>query len=98
MRFAQIIEFSTTRFDEFERLLDDWLAQTEGSRTATRALETRDRDRADTYLQIIEFPSYEAAMANSALPATSEIADRMAKMCDGPLTFRNLDILREEAM
>jgi len=98
MRFAQIIEFSTSRFDEFERLLDDWLAQTEGSRTATRGIETRDRDRANTYLQIIEFPSYEAAMANSALPATAEIATRMAKLCDAPPTFRNLDILREQGM
>jgi hypothetical protein len=95
MRFAQIIEFSTTRFDEFERLLDDWLSQTEGSRTATRGIETRDRDRANTYLQIIEFPSYEAAMANSALPATTQSATTMAKLCDAPPIFRNLDILRE---
>jgi hypothetical protein len=29
---------------------------------------TADRDRPDSYLQIVEFPSFETAMANSELP------------------------------
>ena len=35
-------------------------------------------------------------MANSNLPETSEFAGRLAALCDGPPTFRNLEVLREE--
>ena len=96
MPFIQIIEFSTSQIDEFNAVLDEWLVQTEGKRAASRGTLTRDRDRANTYLQIVEFPSYEEAMANSDLPATSEFASRLAKLCDGPATFRNLDVTRDD--
>ena len=35
-------------------------------------------------------------MENSNRPETGEFAAFLAKLCDGPLTFRNLDVLREE--
>ncbi len=94
MTFVQIIEFRTSRFEELDALMDDWLAKTEGVRKTTRSTQTRDRDLPDTYLQIVEFPSYEVAMANSELPETSEFAQRLAALCEGPPTFRNLDVLR----
>ena len=53
-----------------------------------------DRDKANTYVQVVEFPSYEEAMANSNLPETSEFAERLNKLCDGPPSFRNLDVRR----
>jgi hypothetical protein len=37
-------------------------------------------------------------MENSARPETAEFAERLATLCDGPPAFRNLDVLREEAM
>jgi hypothetical protein len=98
MRFIQIIEFTTSRLDDLNALLDQWLDQTEGKRTATRGTQTRDRDRANTYVQIVEFPSYEEAMTNSDLPETTEFAARMAELCDQPPTFRNLDVTREVQM
>lgn len=98
MRFIQIIEFTTTRIDELNAALDDWLAQTQGKRAATRGTQTRDRDRVNTYLQIVEFPSNEEAKANSDLAETGELATRLAKLCDGPPTFRNLDVIREDQM
>ena len=58
-------------------------------------MQTRDRDRANTYVQIVEFPSYEEAMTNSQLPETGEIAARLTELCDGPPTFRNLDVTRD---
>ena len=67
-------------------------------RTATRGVQARDRDRPNTYVQIVEFPSYEAAMANSQLPETAEVAARLAELCDGPPTFRNLDVARDMQM
>jgi quinol monooxygenase YgiN len=96
MKFVQIIEFKTKKIDEFNKTLDDWLASTEGVRSNTRALQTRDRDAADTYLNIVEFPTYEAAMENSNRPETADFAASLAKLCDGPPTFRNLDVTREE--
>ena len=70
--FVQVIEIRTTKVEEIEELLAGWLAQTEGIRKAQRGTFTRDRDRPDVYVQIVEFPSYQEAMANSSLPATAE--------------------------
>jgi len=96
MRFVQTIEFRTSRIDEVNRLMDEWLANNEGSRIPTRGLVTRDRERDDTYVEIVEFPSYEEAMENSNRPDTTAFAERMAKLCDGPAVFRNLDVVRED--
>lgn len=98
MRFVQLIEFKTDRIDEFNATVDAWLAATEGRRAASRALETRDRDRDGVYVQIVEFPSYEKAMENSNLPETTAFAERLAALCDGPPVFRNLDVIRENEM
>jgi hypothetical protein len=96
--FIQIIEYKTSRLDELNVALDAWLDKTSGTRAATRGVQTRDRDAANTYVQIVEFPSYEEAMANSRLPETGEFAAQLAALCDGPPTFRNLEVLREEQM
>lgn len=98
MTFIQIIEYRTSRIDELNALLDGWLEATRGKRSAVRGMQTRDRDAADTYVQIVEFPSYEDAMANSDLPETGEFAGKLAALCDGPPSFRNLDVVREEQM
>lgn len=96
MAFIQIIELTTSRFNEVEALMDEWTERTEGRRKAQRSLLTSDRDRPDTYVQVVEFPSYEAAMENSNMPETTEFAERIAKLCTGPLTFRNLDLKRTD--
>ena len=98
MSFIQIIEYRTSRIDELNAALDAWLEKTKGQRAATRGTQARDRDVANTYVQIIEFPSYEDAMANSNLPETSEFASQLAALCGGPPTFRNVDVIREEQM
>jgi hypothetical protein len=96
MGFVQIIEFKTSRFGEIQKVMDDWLAATEGKRAPTRGLICQDRDNDGVYVQIVEFPSYEVAMANSEMPETGEFAQKMMELCDGPATFRNLDVLRDE--
>jgi hypothetical protein len=98
MPFIQIIEYKTKRIDELNAALDDWLEATKGKRAASRGVQTKDRDASNTYVQIVEFPSYEDAMANSDLPETSAFAEKLASFCDGPPTFRNLDVVREEQM
>ena len=98
MPFVQMIEFQTGRIDEFDAALDEWLKESEGWRTATRSQRTKDRDRMEAYVQIVEFPSFEAAMENSSRPETRHLAERLASLCADPPTFRNLDVEREEKM
>jgi len=69
MGFIQIIEYKTTRLDELNVALDAWLERTKGKRAATRGTQTRDRDAENTYLQIVEFPTYEDAMIVDVTPA-----------------------------
>lgn len=95
-RYVQIIEMQTDRFDELEQLHEQWRADTVGERTATQEWVCRDRDRDDTYLVIVEFPSVEAAQVNNDLPATSRIAEGIAKLAQGEPTFRNLDVVRHD--
>jgi hypothetical protein len=96
MPFIQLVEVVTSRRDEIEALVSEWKDQTEGRRMARRGTLTEDRDRPGTFVQIVEFDSYEAAMENSALPETSMFAGRLAKLSDQPPIFRNLDVIRVE--
>jgi quercetin dioxygenase-like cupin family protein len=92
MAFIQIMELTTTRPEDIEALVNEWQDATRGQRKVLRGTLTRDRDKEDTYVQIVEFPSYEEAMANSSLPATTNLAEQMGKLCDGPISFRNLEV------
>jgi hypothetical protein len=92
--FVQIIEIQTSRIDDVEaigqqvrRRLDDG-----SSSSPKRGLFTEDRDRPGYYLNIVEFESYEAAMENSSRPEVSEFASQLAKLCDTPPKFYNLDV------
>jgi quinol monooxygenase YgiN len=96
MAFVQVIEVTTTKVPEIEELMNEWLAATEGRRSARRSLLARDRDHRDTYVQVVEFPSYEAAMANSALPETTAFAEKLTALCTSGPTFRNLDVVRAD--
>jgi hypothetical protein len=96
MKFAQNIEFKTSRIDEFNARLDDWMVKTEGHRIPHRAVLRKDRDAVDLYVLTVEFASYEIGMENSNRPETGEFAAFLAQISEGELGFRNLDVLREE--
>lgn len=98
MGFIQIIQMETTKPEAVEALVSEWRTKSEGSRSAQRGTFTRDRDRPNTYIQIVEFPSYEDAMTNSELPETASFAESLSEICDGPLMFRNLDVRSSEEM
>jgi hypothetical protein len=95
-KFVQIIEYQSSKFDEMQKLSDEWRAATQGKRSVGRVTVCADRDRPGTYLTIAEFPSYEEAMKNNDLPETGEFAGRMQALADGPPSFRNLDVDRIE--
>jgi hypothetical protein len=96
MKFAQIIEFTTSRIDEFNANLDTWMVKSEGSRIPHRAVLRKDRDAENVYLLMVEFSSYEDGMENSSRPETGEFAAFLTEISDGALEFRDLDVLREE--
>jgi hypothetical protein len=89
MGFVQNIDFTTSRYDDMRRLMDEWAATSEGNR-AVRWMIGKDRDRANHYVEVVEFPSYEVAMQNDDLPQTKEFAQRAANLCDD-VTFYNID-------
>ena len=96
MKFAQVIEFETTRIEEFNARLDAWIAGTEGKRIPHRAVLQKDRDASSVYLLTVEFATHEQGVENSSRPETGEFAAFLAGISDGALTFRNLDVLRVE--
>ncbi len=96
MTFRQIIEFNTSRIDDFNSYFDDWITASEGDRIPHRAVLQADRDAENVYLLTVEFPSRELAMENSVRPRTGEFARFLGSICEGDLTFRNLDVVRED--
>jgi predicted ester cyclase len=81
-----------------DRLMDEWVELTKGSRTATHSLIGKDRSDGSHYVEIVEFPSYEDAVANSKLPETDRIFQEMVALCDGTPTFTDLDVVRDEQL
>ncbi|MFF3461128.1 ester cyclase [Streptomyces sp. NPDC002619] len=98
MTFVQLIECRTSRFDELDRLMDDWVEQTKGKRTATHDLVGRDRSDTSHIIEIVEFASYEDAMRNSNLPETDKIFREMVALCDEMPTFTDLEVVRDEQL
>jgi hypothetical protein len=95
MKFAQIIEMSTPRFDDVRQLDEEWKARTAGTRPPSVEFIAADRDRPHTFVAYVVWDSFEDAQKNNALPATHEISAKIAELCD-EMTFHNLDVLDEQ--
>ncbi|MEA2826634.1 MAG: hypothetical protein QOG43_1073 [Actinomycetota bacterium] len=95
MEFVQIIEYSTTKPDEMQAAGEAYRASREDTQDSVKVVVTQDRDRENTYVMVVRFPSYEAAMENSQREDTTELSQKMASLCDGPPSFRNLDVLMD---
>ncbi len=95
MGFVQIIEFRTSKIDDMRAVGDEWEAAAGADSKARRRVLCRDRDTEGRYFNIVFFDSYEEAMENSQRPEVSDFAQRMAELCDGPPTYRNLDVLED---
>ncbi len=93
--FVQIIEWKTSKMDEMMAFQQEW-RQRFPEMGPSRVMVCEDRDNDGTYLTVVEFSSHEAAMKNNEDPATSEFAERMQSLSDGPPTYRNLDLLQME--
>ena len=90
--FVQLIEIHTQRVEEVDALASEWAAAIGADRTARWGITVADRDHPNRYLHIVQFPSYQEAMANSTHPATARFAEQLEKLCDEPASFTNLDV------
>lgn len=98
MPFVQIVDYTTSRFEEGDKLVRQYRDDVGDRGKARRATFCKDRDRDNHYVSIIEFDSYEDAMANSKLPETDALARGLAGLADGPPKFLNLEVIRSEQM
>ena len=97
MGFIQTISFSTSKYDEMQKMMDEFDEQQGAQSPGFLGLKIlKDRDHENMYLVVAEFESYELAMENSARPETDAFAKRMAAMAEGPPSFGNFDLVHEE--
>lgn len=90
--FIQLIEFRTDRINEITAMVAEWATAIGADRGARWSLTTADRDRPNTYIQVVQFADHEAALRNSNHPATRRFAQRLETLCDGPAHFTNLQV------
>lgn len=95
MAFVQLIEYTTSKPEEVQKVQEQWEQSSQGNRTARRLVLGRDRNDPTRYCEIVFFDSYESAMENSNLPETQENARKLMELMDGEPVFRNLDVLEE---
>jgi hypothetical protein len=94
MEFVQTIELTTTKYDELRAVGDEFIEmrRTGGGPKPTNVVHLRDRDNPNTYRIVAWFASAEEAMENSNRDDTTQMAERMAALCD-ERTFRNFDVV-----
>ncbi|MGR6966708.1 DUF1059 domain-containing protein [Geodermatophilus sp. URMC 61] len=92
--FVQLIEFHTRDLGGFDRIVEDWRERMGREATARWGVVAADRDRPDTYVEIVAFPDHASAMRNSDHPVTADFAKRMQEVTEGEASFRNLDVAR----
>jgi Protein of unknown function (DUF1059) len=90
--FVQLVEFHARDLDRVRELQEQWRERIGREATGRWGLLAADRDRPDTYVEIVGFPDFASAMRNSEHPATAEFAKRMQEATEGEAGFRNLDV------
>ena len=93
--FIQLVTLTTTKVEEIRKLDAAWREATAGRHTLLRERVFADQDRPNTYVSVCEFASAESAAITSTLPETHECAVAVAALCDGPVTFVNLELVEE---
>jgi len=96
MAFVQIMSYTTTKRDEMEAALVQWLEDTRDVRRARKRLLLRDRSAANRYVEIVFFDSYEDAMHNSKLPATEALSRSFTELSEDGFHFEDFDVVTDE--
>lgn len=90
--FVQLVEFHARDLERFRAVAEEWRERIGRDATARWAVITADRDRPDTYLELVGFPDHASAMRNSEHPVTTEFAKKLQEATEGEAGFRNLDV------
>jgi hypothetical protein len=90
--FLQFVEFHARDLGGFRTLLELWRERMGPETTARWGIVGADRDRPDTYVEVVAFPDHAAAMRNSEHPVTTDFAKQMQEVTEGEAGFRNLDV------
>jgi hypothetical protein len=90
--FVQLVEFHASDLSGFRAIAEEWRDRIGREATARWAVITADRDRPDTYVELVGFPDHASAMRNSEHPVTTEFAKKMQETTEGEASFRNLDV------
>ena len=93
MAFIQIVEFTTSKYDEVEALERQYDQDTGDKSTVRRTIVTRDHSDPTKVRVLVFFDSYESAMENSNLPETAAFGEKVGGLIDGPMTFHDLDVI-----
>lgn len=91
MSFIQIIDYETDQAAEIDARMREGLDEA-GVTGFSRLEHTQDVDNPRHFMTIVEFDSYEDAMANSTRPETDQMARELAEMCTTGPSYRNLDV------
>ena len=93
--FIQLVEMRTSRLDEMQKFNEEW-REKNPDHLFDWSILAEDRDDPGRYIAMVHFESYDVAMKNSADPRTAEYAAKMEELSDGPVEFRNLDVVMTE--
>jgi len=96
MAFLQIMDMHSSKFDEIQKLDDEWRNATEGKRTLQRSIVARDRNDPEHFVVLAFFASPESAATNSNLPETSSFAEKVGALTSGPIQFTDFDVVDDE--
>jgi hypothetical protein len=96
MAFVQVMTYKTEHRAEMDAALQRWLEDTQDVRRARRRLLLRDRNAEDSYMEVVFFDSYEDAMHNSRLPATTMLSQQFERLISDGFHFRDFDVADEE--
>lgn len=92
MTFIQIIDYETDRAAEIDQAMRKAMSQDVGTMGITRLEQTQDLDNPRHFVTIVEFATYEAAMANNARPEIDTLAGHLAALCTSGPRYQNLDV------
>ena len=90
--FVRTIELTTTKYDELRAVGDEFIEKRRSAGGAKPTSVVHLRDNPNTYRIVAWFASAEEAMENSNREDTTQMAERMAALCD-ERTFRNFDVV-----
>jgi quinol monooxygenase YgiN len=98
MSFVQVIDYTSSKPDEIQRIHEEWTEATEGKRRAKRLVLAKHHDDPNSFSEFVFFDSYEDAVRNSELPETEEFARRLNDAIDGEPRYIDLDVVEEKTL